>query len=81
MEKTASVRKFHQPMGSQIKAFHDNVKHKHIGETVMNHLQQLNREEQILSQAGGTMYDKTAAFGVTQFSQVAGSTVMSRFSE
>ena len=61
MEKTASVRKFTQPLNNQIKAFHDNVKHSHLRETVMNHLKALNREEEILSRAGVTNFMTSAA--------------------
>ena len=43
MDKTASLRKFPQPLSNQIKAFHDDVKHSHLRVTVMNHLKDLNR--------------------------------------
>jgi len=54
MEKTASVRKFPQPMKNQIKAFKDGVYYNQISETVMNHLKQLNREDELKSQAATT---------------------------
>ena len=43
MDKTASLRKFPQPLSNQIKAFHDDVKHSQLRVTVMNHLKDLNR--------------------------------------
>ena len=67
MQKTASVRKVLQPMGSQIKAFHDKVKNTDLSETVMNHLKTLNRDEEILRDAGG--------LSMNYFDQFASSTV------
>ena len=48
-------------MNNQIKAFHDNVKHSQLRETVMNHLKTLNREQEILSRAGVTGYMTSVA--------------------